>query len=367
MIETPKHKVSIVAGSVEVRDALTYQIKRSMTGGVDTFSMQFPFSRSAWEVLQPDAPIQVRIDDIPVLTGFLDDSDTPDAVVIDVTGRNKLGRFVQDCAPGISFKGLGIKELIEKIAEPLFARVVFENARNRNIARGRGKKARAAREPARLNTRVGTQIEPGQTRMQIITQLCEQAGYLVWESGDGKELIVGLPNYDQEPQFLFFRPAIGSTRRATVMEMPIRRSSGDRYSRVICVGSGQGTDANYGPHVASRYGEAFDSVTDFSAPKTLIIQRAVSSAAEARELAEAEMARRDAQADVVEVTAAGHGQLIAGTQRTLFTTDTIANVICERTGHRGAYLVEECTFEASRTEAATTSMTLVRKGAVLSR
>lgn len=373
-IEPPKHRLSIVVDQQEVRNPLTYRVERSMTDGIDQFEFEFPFSREAWNLLATDRPCRVLVDDVPILTGFIDDSNTPDGLVIKVGGRCKLGRFVQDCPPGINFAGLGIKELIEKLARPLFTKVTFTNARNRTLARGKGKKARASSEPVRLNTRVGTRIEPGQTRWSIIEQLLEQAGYLAWSSGDGTELIVGQPNYDQEAQFLFYRPVPGSVRAATVQSLAIRRSTGDRFSRVIVVGSGQGTDANYGPRVASRYGSARHNTEtpngeggDFTAPKVLVIQRSVKSAAQAQELAEAEMARRDAQADMVDIGAAGHGQLIAGTRRTLFAPDLLANVVCERTGVRRPYLIESCTFEGGRDEAETSSMTLVRKGAVLSR
>ena len=62
-------------------------------------------------------------------------------------------------------------------------------------------------------------IEPGQTRWQVIETLCAQAGALAWAAGNGSELVVGQPNYDQEPQFRFFMPEAGSKRinEATVL------------------------------------------------------------------------------------------------------------------------------------------------------
>ena len=250
------------------------------------------------------------------------------------------------------------------------------NARNRNVIRGRGRKAKAAGEPLKLTTgkKIGTRIEPGQTRWQVIETLCAQAGALVWSAGDGTELVVGQPNYDQEPQFRFFMPAANSTRidESTVLGMGVRERTADRYSRVIVVGSGTGTDVNYGSRVASRYGEAKDNPNTkegdgdaFSAPKRLIVQRSVASIAEAQELARREMARRDAHAQGLTVRCAGHGQIVAGAFTTIFAPDTIASVEDERTDTKGNYLITACTYRSGRT-GEETLITLVPSGADLS-
>jgi hypothetical protein len=81
----------------------------------------------------------------------------------------------------------------------------LSNARNRRVLRGQGKRADGV-EPVRLNTRVGTRLEPGQTRWTVIEELLGQAGYLAWSAGDSAELVIGQPNYDQEVQFELRRP-----------------------------------------------------------------------------------------------------------------------------------------------------------------
>lgn len=377
MITKPKHTISIVVAGADVRNWESYSVETSLTDGIDTFRMQLPFSRDAWDLLKPGRPIQILVDGSPILTGFIDSSDCPEGSdAITVAGRNRVGHLDQESAPGINFSGLGVKELIEKLAKPMFSEVTFSNAENRKIVRGRGKKAISS-EPVRLNTRVGTQIEPGQTRLAVILQLCEQAGYLVWSSGNGRQLIVGLPNDKlQGVQYRFFRPSPGSARAAesTVMSIGLTRAIGHRYSRIICVGSGVGTDVNYGTKVASRYGEARNNPAktngegkDFIVPKTLIIQRSVKSAREAREFAVAEMARRDAQAEPITVTAAGHGQVVAGKRTTLFALDTLAAVEDERTSTSGHFTIIGCSYTGNRGEAEKTTMQLMPKGAVLSR
>ncbi|MBA2718936.1 MAG: hypothetical protein H0U52_06815 [Chloroflexi bacterium] len=375
LISTPKHVISLLVAGVEIIGWESYSISKPLVEQPDTFTMRLPFTREAWDLCQPDRLVQVRIDGVPVITGFIDDSDVPeDSYVIEITGRGKIGRLIDESAPTLNFSNLGILELITKLASPWFTKVTFSGLRDRTVQRGRGRKARASGEPLLLNVRkkLGTIIEPGQTRWQAIKSLLDQAGLIAWASGDGKELIISKPNYKQEVQFRFFRPSPGSRRvnDATVLAMGVKRSTGDRYSRIIVVGSGTGTDINYGAKVASRYGEAKNNDDtadgegiDFSVPKRLIVQRSVKSIDEAEELAEREMARRDAQGYLLTVRAAGHGQLVAGAFTTLFANNLLASCEHEPTGTVGTYAIVGCTFAQNRSESATTTMNLVCKGA----
>jgi prophage tail gpP-like protein len=371
----PTHVVSVIVGGEELRDLESYEISVGMTDIPGTFSIRMPFSIRAWHLCRPDREIRVMIDGVGILRGFIDDEEAPDESIA-IAGRCRLGRVTTESAPSIAFSGLGLKELAQKLVSPWFDKVTLSNARNRNLVRGRGKKAKAGAEPLRINSRIGTRIEPGQTRWSALERLLEQAGYLAWSSGDGRELVVGLPNYKQEIQFRFFRPSKTSTRRdqSTVLSMTPKLSTGDRYSRVIVVGSGVGTDANFGAPVGARFGQARNDPSDpngvgkdFTQPKRLLIQRSVNSAAEAEELAEREMARRDAQGDMIDVTCEAHGQRIAGAFTTLFAPDLLASVEDERTGTRGTYLIVSCNYRADRPGGETTQMKLVRKGAELSR
>lgn len=374
VIGTPQHTISVVVGGRQIVGWLTYEIEIDMQRMADAFSMRMPFDRETWDLCRPDREIVVQIDNTPVLTGFLDEEYVPeDDECVEIVGRDRAGRLTQESAPSFNFAGLGIFEAIAKVADPWFPVVTHSNARNRTLIRGRGRKAKAAAEPVKLNTRVGTQIEPGQKRGYVIQTVCEQAGYFAWSSGDGRELVVGKPNYDQEPQFRFFMPKKNSPRssEATVRGMGIRNSVADRYSQIVVVGAGVGTTANYGAAVASRYGTSKNnSLTtdgtgrDFTYPKRLVIQNDVASAAEARELAEREMAQRDGHGKGITVRCAGHGQVIAGAYTTLFAPDTIASVEDERTGTKGMYLITSCTYRSDR-QGEETLMHLVPRGTEL--
>jgi prophage tail gpP-like protein len=377
VIRPPKHTISVIVAGQELRGATSYSIDQSLTDGLATYNLRVPFSRAAWDLLRPDRLVTILVDETAVVTGYIDDSDgSDDGTAIEIAGRNILGRLSQDCAPGINFAGRSLYDLISELAVDYYEGIGFANTRNRRLARGKGKKVRAASEPLKITAKVGTRIEPGQTRLAVITSLAEQAGCLVWESGDGNELIVGKPNYAQEIQYVFFRPAPGSRRagEATIKSLTPGRSTRDRYSRVICVGSGAGTNANYGAVVASRYGEAKDNPAtaggegrDFTAPKVLIVQKGVQSSKEAATAAAEEKARRDARGNTLTVVAPGHGQVVAGQRPTLFALDTLALVQDEVTGARGVYLLEAMNHNSGRGDGEETVLTLVKKGAALSR
>lgn len=367
------HVVRVVVDGKEVGGWESYEISQSMRTPADAFTLSRPFDRAAWDLLRPDRPIKVLIDEVTVLTGFIDDSEKSDngADSITISGRDKVGRLVQESAPGVSYRGLTERDLIARVASPWFTKVTNSNARNRKVVRGRGRQAVVGDEPIKLDTRGGTSIEPGQARWAVIEELLRQSGHLCWSSGDGRELIVGLPNYNQAIQWSIFHPSDTSTRglEGNALAFGIKRSTGDRYSKIVVVGSGAGTDANYGAAVSSRYGEAKDNPltpdghgTTFSAPKRLVLVEDVQSRAEATSLAKREMARRALDSLRVNATLPLHGQVLSGARRALFALDTMARVEDEVTGLAGAYLVDSLQFTGSRQNGQRTKLSAIPKG-----
>lgn len=376
----PTHDVTALIGDTQIEVLLSYEIRTSMIEPAAHFHFSIPYDDDAWILTKPDAPIQISIDDTIVLVGFVDQHSVPDnnkdGDVIEVTGRNKYGRVIDESAPSINYANLTMQALVEQLADPWYTSVSFSNVRNRRLMRGRGKKARAGDEPLVIfsKKKFGTRITPGQSRHHVIEELCAQAGCLIFPSADGAELFIGQPNYEQEPQFQFFMPMASSSRtsESTVNGMAITESVAERYSRIIVVGSGTGTDVNYGATVASRYAQVLNNPgsedgtgIDFTQPKRLIAVRPVNSIQEAQELAVREMARRDAHGLLVSVRAAGHGQIVAGTQTTIFAPDTLALVEDERTGTQGTFAVTDCVYRGQRGAGQETALELVPKGTVL--
>jgi prophage tail gpP-like protein len=360
------HAVSISVGGVEIRGLTSYDVHTTILEPVHTFSLVMPFSRDAWEHCALDAPAKILIDGVTVLAGFIDEREVTDSGDdLRVTGRNRAGRLVQESAPGITFAGMDLVGLIGALADPWYTTITLSNARNRRVLRGKGKKARAGREPVFVTTSKGSRIEPGQTRWQVIADLCQQAEILCWPAGDGTELVLGLPNYDQEPQFAFVMAADRGAERSNVLGLSYVESIADRYNAIIVVGSGGGTDANYGAPVGSRIGRA-ENTRGFSARKALVLEKAVRSSEEASAYARREMRRRDMQGTRVSITAAGHGQVLAGQYHTIFAPDLAASIHDERTGMRGLFHVVGCAYRCSRDGGEETVLEFVPRGTELS-
>jgi prophage tail gpP-like protein len=209
----------------------------------------------------------------------------------------------------------------------------------------------------------------------VIAELAEQAGYTVWSSGDGKELIVGQPDYAQAVQYRFRLAASTDPRGSSnVLNITTENSTDDRYSMITVLGHGAGTDGNYGTGPADRAGAVknnartpFGDGLDFSAPKRLTISERddVRSRADALRRATTEMRKRDLRKHVITVEVDHHGQLVAGSARTLYACDTLAEIEDNEQDLRGTYLVVSVQYTASRDGGEKTVLELLPKGTVL--
>ena len=372
---TPSHNVSIVVDGREVRGWSEYSIATSIVDPVGHFTLSMPWSREAWDSLRPDRSVRLTIDGTTVLRGLIDERDsTMEEDLISINGRDRVGRLVQESSPGFAYQGVSLLQLIQEVAGPWFSKVTLSNARNRRVIRGKGRKAAVGDEPLKFDPqKLGWRHEPGQTRWEIIQRVLEQTGMLAWSSGDGTELVVGRPNYDQEPQWIFFRPKPGSARsKEGNASIGVKDSVADRYSKVIVVSQGHGTLAKYGIQASRLTGQALDNPADpdgvgldFSEPKRLIFNTPADSREDAGLIADRELKRRKAHGEVISVRTWGHGQYVGGRAITIFAPDTIARVECERTGRRGAYLVTGCRYTSNRSSGEQTELDLVPIGTEL--
>ncbi len=378
-----RHKVTIRSGKEGIENWTSYEITCDMLEAADGFTIAIgpvdPVGErfgTAWAAVAPDSPVQVLLDDVAIMTGFIDDREGTSSMngdVLTVSGRDRASRLIDESMDLISFTGLDLEKLALKIASPWFERIAFSNAENRSLVRGaaRGAKGgRAFKEPnVPRSARAYRKVEPGESRWAVLDYFLRELELLAWPSGDGKTLIIGAPNYDQEPTFRLFHARAGSVRAAesNVMQFKVKDSVGERYSQITAFGSQTGDDGSVqrGARGTATNGPGLLGVgADFQARKTLIItDDNVRGTAQAQVRARREMAQRDANGHEITVTVPGHAQQIDGARSpTLYACDNMVDVESEVFGIKGRYLITQTTFRRDESSGETTDLRLVPKG-----
>lgn len=361
---TPRIITAIVEGQ-QVSGWSTGSIESSLITPADAFVLRMPFSKTAWFTLRNDARITIKADGVTLLDGFIDKrTRRGKAGVLEISGRDRVGRLCDESAPANNYTGMTILEAVRRLCSPWFepSNVTITNAKNRKLRRGKGKRVAAGNEPVvTINVRVprrGT-VHPGETRMQLIKEILSRSGLVGYSSSDGKEFIIGKPNHTQAPQYLFRLSAPGThtTDQTEVRDLTITEDSGDRFSMYMCGGVGGQGDTNYGKNVSSNVGVALDNPfntldgtgRDFIRPKRMYMpERAFESYGDAQRVADNEKARRDYKRHLVSIEATDMGQMLTPSEITLFCPDTVARVIDEEIELDDTYLVVGCTYNFAR-------------------
>jgi prophage tail gpP-like protein len=369
---TRRHRVAVTIGAEQIDGWIDYEIQSSMVEPTDGFRLSRPFDKRAWDLCQLDQKVKVSIDGVVMLDGFIDDrARSTSARTLEIAGRDKAGRLVQESIPTVSgFDGLNLVEAVKRLATPWFTSITLTDGRNRSVRRGKGHRAAAGGEPAffkvsgKLDEEHAGRVDPGQRRWDVIEQLCSSIGVMAWSSADGRELVIGEPNYQQAIQYLFRHASSGST----VKEMALRESVQDAFALIEVHGSGAGDEDNFGDDVTTYVGTAKDGPNadgtgkNFLHPKRLVVaQSALTSNAEARRSATREMKRRAFKMRQLTVEAPLHGQVLAGVVPTLFAPNTLARVVDEELELDETWLIYAVAFNGSR-RGETSQLMLVPRG-----
>ena len=336
----------------------------------DPFSLELPFTRKLWDACPTDTQVSIHIDDSRVLTGFIDErvktGSKSRGSTIRLEGRDKGGRLVDESAPLVTFAGLGIEDLAREIVAPWFNTVSLSNARNRALVKGRGRRSAAiAREPAIQSGKdVRRKVDPGETRAQVLLYFLELAGLLAWSTADGREFIVGEPNYSQAPQWRF---QVGD-EASNVEEHDYRESVAERYSSVTVCGSSRGNGQNYAGNIFKQ-ATIHDNGGDFQRPKVLIVSdHDVNSVEKAQDRAIREKELRDARGRALSLTVPGFGQVLGGVdgeRPAIYAFDTVARWEDVEADIRGDFLITRVHFQTDKNGGQWTQLDLVPVGTEL--
>lgn len=364
------HRVTMTIGSETIDGWTDYEILSSMIEPADGFSLSRPFDRDAWKLCVVDQRVKVAIDGTVIVDGYIDDRQTSAKNGdLQIAGRDKSARLVQESVPNINgWDGLRLDEAVRQLAAPWFTKVTLSDARNRFVRRGKGHRASANDDDAvfrvkgKLDEEHAGRLDPGETRWAVIEQLCSSVGILAWSSGDGVELVIGEPNYSQAIQYLLKHAADGST----VKDMVYKESVADRFAMIEVQGTG-GSVAD--DDQFSYIGRALDGPNkdgtgrDFLFPKRLVQrQQSLDDNAEAQRAADRDMRRRNFQRRTLIAQCSHHGQLVAGTIRTLFAPNTLARVQWDDLDMDETWLPHTCRYRGARGAGETTELQLVPRG-----
>ncbi|MGE0547620.1 MAG: phage baseplate assembly protein [Kofleriaceae bacterium] len=384
------HEISIVVGHQQIGGWVEYQIDTSLVEPADSFALRRPFTAEAWRICRRDARVRVQIDGVPRVDGFIDARrwNTKDGT-LEISGRDRIGRLVQESAPRSAFGGATLLAVITQLAAPWFERVTLVNTRNRRVTLGKGSKAPAFDDPVPVLKSKPKQgrIDPGQPRWQVIAEMLSRVNLIAWSSSDGKELIVGRPNQRQPALFCIRHSRTANVGQA--IDIDYEESNADRFSMITAIGAGANSDSDYGENATARVGVVFDSEQrrepgavrlnlggsttfdgtgrDFLYPKRLILsERPLRDNEEASRIARRDQIRRDFRRSPLRATMPDHGQLISGSTRSLFSLDTMTSVVLEdlKTGEvvvDDDFLIYEASFRGS-SEGQTTELGLVPRG-----
>jgi prophage tail gpP-like protein len=370
-------------------DIVSYQITNDMLALADSWSIELPVKRQLWDLVETDNEVQVHIDNSLVLSGFVGRR-AKNRGRIEVSGRDRGGRLVDESAPLVRFAGKKIEDLALAVAGEWFEEVRLDNATNRRLIGGRGARRRANVDPEAVALAIATfggspvippspprrsgrtasgepailvgkeirhKVAPGETRAEVLMSFLEQAGLMAWSTADGKTLVVGKPNQRQPARWHFFQAAPGSTRRGetNVIEMEYIEDVEELFAEITACGAGKGDSVNYGKNVTRRRATARLAGRLFARAKRLLISDPdVRSPAEALERAEREMRELAAGSKLLEIEVSGHGQFDPRVGwPEIFRFDTVAHVEDEEIGLVGDFFVTRCEFSGSKRESRT--------------
>ena len=373
------HVTRVVVNGAVIDGWTGYHVESSLLTPTDPFSLRRPFDAQAWNLLRRDSDVTIEIDGTAILRGFIDKRyKDSKAGTMEISGRDRAGRLVDESAPRINYTGMTILAALNELVSPWFSQVALSGARDRLLRRGRGKRLSGGAEPVvDIKLRVPRRgvVHPGMSRWQVIQEIARRSGALAYSSADGREIILGRPNQTQPAQYLFVNAAPGRRVPGTeyVKNLILEEDDGDRYSLLMCAGVGGQSDTNYGTNVIDNRGVVFDNFAnridgtgrDFIHPKRLFLpEKDFDSYGDAQLVAAQEQVRRDMKRHVVTVEAPLHGQFLDPGRPTLFAPGCVARVIDQDQDPvlDDNYLILSCAYSSNRDQGETTTMHMVPVG-----
>jgi len=144
------HIITAIVEGQQVSGWQSGNFESSMITPADSFVMRMPFSATAWRTLRIDARITIKADGVTMLDGFIDKRIRQGkAGILEIHGRDRVGRLYDESAPAINYTGMTIIEAVKRLISPWFGDPTLSDARNRRLRRGKGRRVASGAEPTR--------------------------------------------------------------------------------------------------------------------------------------------------------------------------------------------------------------------------
>lgn len=392
--------VHIVVDGEELRDWTSYQIESDILQPADAFS--FTVANTAGKhsgKFQLFDPVQVIIDGVPQLSGYVDEITrgvSSDAgPTLSIVGRDTFGQLVDCCAEPKQYRHVSLLALAEAIASSWIASWSVENERNRiELLRLKREVAflksyrttieaapidfeRVFVEPMLIlqegirSARIAelerglfqnVKVEPGERVFEILDRASRKLGFLLWCAADGTG-IIARPNFTQSPIYELHHHAMDhpQARQNNIIESEVTERGAERYAAYRFLGTAGNSKKDYG--TAARFRSDLE---DDEMPVVMPYRRLLIESVEGKTRKEIDtQAKRDLQQrrfDGLELNYTVRGHRNRGL---LWQADTMAIVEDSLNAVTGSYYVSGRRFVGDVNGGQRTELRLHRPGTLL--
>lgn len=393
----------VTIGSTRLETWQSYELVSDLTVAADAWSLSMPLAGtyeqrrelmrrvregvrvSIYVAAEPDAGPSIEALQVTGIVDKVSGTGARQGATLRLQGRDNGGLLASASVdPRLAITSeTTLVRMVEQMVEPFGMTVITEPVLARELLTGLSQSetaARLARQRARAagthgstssararrgrGGLIGADVQRvpmrearphvGETVWEFIDRHCRRFGVMPWIDPRGR-LILGAPDYDQEPLFRLRRVLGGDGNEPNnILEGGFTEGWSELASEVTVYGRSHGSDAS-----RSRFvGHATNPLVHVYRPVVLQDASCLSSE-EAQRRAEAEIGAQKEEAFSLEYEVAHHGQ---GSR--LYAVDTVIDVLDEEVGIEGLFYCAARTFTASRKEGAKTRLRLVPLGAI---
>jgi prophage tail gpP-like protein len=199
--------------------------------------------------ITPGARVELYVDELRQTVGFIDDirirSIRNSGSVMTVTGRDWLSPAVDGhIDPKTRFKPtMSILDVVQASFEPYGIKAVADdNTANRNAITGAKYGVRTTKTGRVKKSVLNHQLKPypNEGAFAFASRVTQRAGLWIWPAADGETVIVGTPEYDQDPRYQLRHRIDDGGVKSNVLESDVTNSGKNQPRVIIATGFGGG-------------------------------------------------------------------------------------------------------------------------------